>query len=95
MNTSLSTSLPAVAASPHAQAQGSIGSVMAKVLLSIQDVEVDIEGTDFLVARVGRIGRQYFEVDADTQACTCLGWFDSPEAAAQAAAGADFVYRLL
>lgn len=35
MHTSLSTALPAVAASPHAQAQGSIGNVMAKVMLAL------------------------------------------------------------
>ncbi|MDP5238005.1 RnfABCDGE type electron transport complex subunit D [Uliginosibacterium sp. 31-16] len=35
MNTSLSSVLPAVAASPHAQAQGSISSVMAKVMLAL------------------------------------------------------------
>ena len=40
MNTSLSTSLPAVAASPHAQAQGSIGSVMAKVMLALAPATV-------------------------------------------------------
>ena len=57
------------------------------------DDEIDLDDNDFLIAKVGRIGRQYFEFDEDTRRCTCLGWFESPEAAARAAADPDFAYR--
>lgn len=40
MNTSLTSTLPPVAASPHAQAQGSIGSVMGKVMLALAPATV-------------------------------------------------------
>lgn len=57
--------------------------------------EPDLDDNDYLICSVGRLGMQYFEFDDDNRVTTCLGWYSAPEAAAEAAAGADFRYQML
>lgn len=55
--------------------------------------EPDIDDNGYLVANVGRIGDHYYEQDAETRRWAYLGAFDTLQAAADHAAGADFAAR--